>query len=436
MAKVRLTAGRIRDFSLPEGAQQAFLWDELVPQLAVRVTRGTKAFVFESRLGAKLRITIGAISTWGIDAARDEARRLQAMVDQGIDPRQAKADRIAAAETRRKAVEAQQQEQDRQQATVAEAWSAYLEARRPRWGEAHYRDHVKLARLPGTVHSRGTTNAGPLAGLMSLKLADLSPAVLAAWLDSETTIRTAQTGLAYRLFRAFLNWCNEQPEFGGLVDPAGLLSRTVRERVPAQGVHNDCLQREQLPAWFAAVHQIGNPVISAYLQGLLLTGARREELAGLTWDVLDFQWQSLTIRDKVEGERTIPLTPYLAALLAALPRRNQWVFSSPAAESGRLQDPNPAHNRACQIAGLPPMTLHGLRRSFGTLAEWVEVPVGVVAQIMGHKPSATAEKHYRVRPLDLLRKWHTALESWVLNEAGILFVEQARPGLRIVKGNE
>jgi hypothetical protein len=38
---------------------------------------------------------------------------------------------------------------------------------------------------------------------------------------------------------------------------------------------------------------------------------------------------------------------------------------------------------------------------------------------MGHKPSATAEKHYRVRPLDLLRMWHSKIEAWVLEQAGI-----------------
>ena len=44
-----------------------------------------------------------------------------------------------------------------------------------------------------------------------------------------------------------------------------------------------------------------------------------------------------------------------------------------------------------QVANIEHLTLHGLRRSFKSLSEWVEVPVGVVAQIMGHKPSATAE---------------------------------------------
>jgi integrase len=77
-------------------------------------------------------------------------------------------------------------------------------------------------------------------------------------------------------------------------------------------------------------------------------------------------------------------------------------------------------------AGIPPVSLHGLRRSFGTLGEWVEAPVGVVAQIMGHKPSALAEKHYRRRPLDLLRMWHTRIEAWILGEAG---VQQPVPNL-------
>lgn len=86
-----------------------------------------------------------------------------------------------------------------------------------------------------------------------------------------------------------------------------------------------------------------------------------------------------------------------------------------------------------RVAGLPNLSPHDLRRSFGSLAEWCEVPSGIVAQIMGHKPSATAEKHYRVRPLDLLRMWHTKIEAWILEQAGIVF-EAEQPGkLRAVK---
>jgi hypothetical protein len=54
---------------------------------------------------------------------------------------------------------------------------------------------------------------------------------------------------------------------------------------------------------------------------------------------------------------------------------------------------------------------------------------------MGHKPSATAEKHYTVRPLDLLRIHHERIESWVVEQAGVMFDANAAPnGLRLVQG--
>ena len=98
-----------------------------------------------------------------------------------------------------------------------------------------------------------------------------------------------------------------------------------------------------------------------------------------------------------------------------------------------MTEPNHAHDKACKVAAIDGLTLHGLRRSFGTLSEWLEVPAGVVAQIQGHKPSATAEKHYRVRPLDLLRVHHERIEAWILEQAGVVFDAKAAPGaLRVV----
>ena len=207
----------------------------------------------------------------------------------------------------------------------------------------------------------------------------------------------------------------------------------MKNRVPSPKIKkNDSLRKAQIKPWFEAVKKIGNPVIAAYLQGLLLTGARRNELAALRWQDVDFQWKSLTIRDKVEGERTIPLTPYLEYLIAALPRRNEFVFSSPTAASGRIEEPRIQHVKALKAAALPALSLHGLRRSFGTLSEWVEVPAGIVAQIMGHKPSAIAEKHYIQGELDLLHLWHVKIEAWLLEQAGVEFVP-VQAGLRAVK---
>jgi len=406
------SAGRVAGYQCEPGKQQTFFWDAKTPGLGLRVTAaGAKSYIFETRLhGKTLRITIGDVRTWELGKAQAKSTEYNAQTDQGIDPRQ------VAAEQRAK-VEAVELEQRRQDVTLGEAWAVYIEARRHRWSERHLRDHQNIMQPAFSKQTKGKTKAmtvAALASLASARLSELTPERVAVWLQDETATRPTQAALAYRLFRAFLNWCQDRPEFASLAAPDACSRKVSRDNLPKKQAKTDCLQREQLEPWFAEVRKIPNPVISAYLQALLLTGARREELAGLQWQDVDFQWQSLTIRDKVDGERTIPLTPFVAVLLAGLPRRNQWVFSSPKAESGRLQEPAIAHRRAVAAAGLPVLTLHGLRRSFGTLCEWVEMPVGISAQIMGHKPSATAEKHYRQRPLDLLRMWHSKAEGWIL----------------------
>ena len=437
--RVNLTAGTIERLACPTGKQQAFMRDSEAPGLRVRVTAaGAKSFVYEAKLNRQtIRRTIGDVKLWSIEQARTEARRLAVVLDNGQDPRELERQQQAAQAAQKAAATAQA-------VTVGEAWAVYLEARRPYWGERHYADHVKLARAGGEVSNRGTRGRGvtiamPLHPLMAFPLRDLTAPVVEAWAAREAQTRPTPARLAWRLLKAFLGWCAEQPEYAlvlGNVNPAK--TKKAREALGKAGVKQDSLMREQLPAWFAAVRNIGNPTISAYLQTLLLTGARPGEVLGMRWGDLNTQWKGLTIRDKVEGERVIPLTPYVSHLLAALPRRNEFVFASNprggAKKTAPMATPNTTLTRACTGAGIEGLTLHGLRRSFGTLSEWLEIPAGVVAQIQGHKPSATAEKHYRVRPLDLLRVHHERIEAWILEQAGIVFDAKAAPGaLRVVQ---
>ena len=434
MNRERLTLTRIERLKLPPGVAQAFLWDTDAPRLAVRVTAGIKAFIFEAKLNRRtVRTTIGDVLAWNLEDARSEARRLQTVVDQGIDPREQKRDQAAAADAKR-------EQAKRIEAPALDAWQGYLVARAPKWSARSLLDHQRLVDPGGKPKTRGrrpgegeTTQPGALLALLGRPLVHISPARVRRWLKEEAAHRPTHAALAFRCLRAFINWCSDQDEYSGQVNTDACITRMARDELPKKSAKDDCLQREQLPAWFAAVRQIQNPVIAAYLQTTLLTGARREEVAGIRWDDVDFQWKKLTIGDKVQGNRTIPLTPFVASLLATLPHRNEWVFSSPTAASGRLQEPRIQHNKALAVAGLPALSIHGLRRSFGTLAEWVECPTGISAQIMGHKPSATAEKHYRVRPLDLLRMWHTKIEAWILSEAGVEQPsEDGQTGLHLV----
>lgn len=440
MAKINFTAGRIEAFKCEAGKSQSFLWDSAAPGLGLRVTAsGAKSYIFQAKLnGQAMRISIGAPGTWTIQAAQAEARRLKVVIDNGQDPRQVKADELAAEQAARQIKEAEkialQVQQHSESVTLGMAWPVYIESRRKRWSEWHIRDHENVVRVGGVkkVRGKGLTEPGPLASLLDVRLADLTGIRIGTWLAAEAEKRPTQAALSFRLLSVFVNWCDSQAEYAGLVPAGACKAQQVRDEMPSKNAkEGDSLQREQLALWFKAVREMGNPVQSAYLQALLLTGARRRELGALRWEDVDFQWLRLTIRDKVEGERTIPLTPHVAQLLAALPRRNEWVFSSASSASGQLAEPTPGHKRALEAAGLPDLTLHGLRRSFGSLAEWTETPAGIVAQIMGHKPSAIAEKHYRRRPLDLLRSWHVKIENWILNEAGVA-PAPAVTGLRVV----
>lgn len=440
-SRVRLTAGRVDAFTCPADKSQAFLWDTDTPSLALRATpTGRKTYIFESRLnGSTIRITIGTLTDWPIEQARLKAQGLKMLVDSGTDPREVERAKQAAALERKAAAVAHEEAAKIAALTVGDVWTTYIEERRPFWGELHYRDHIDKAKAGGLPSGRRgggkqLTKPGPLAALMPLVLRDLDQATIEAWAKKEGKTRASSARLAWRLLTVFLTWCAEQPAYATLLptkNPAK--TKKAREALGKAGTKSDVLQREQLAAWFAAVQQIQNPVIAACLQMMLLTGARPGEVLALRWEDINTQWKGISIRDKVEGTREIPATPYMLHLLAALPRRNEWVFSSPTSVSGCLTEPNTPHTRACKTAGLEGLTLHGLRRSFASLTEWLEVPAGVVAQIQGHKPSATAEKHYKVRPLELLRVHHERIEAWILEQARISFIQPIKAnGLRVI----
>jgi hypothetical protein len=48
------------------------------------------------------------------------------------------------------------------------------------------------------------------------------------------------------------------------------------------------------------------------------------------------------------------------------------------------------------------------------------MPSGMSAQIIGHKPSALAEKHYR-HPLGLPPTWRDRIDAWMLEQARFTF---------------
>lgn len=200
--------------------------------------------------------------------------------------------------------------------------------------------------------------------LLALPLAGVTEDALQVWFEHEAQAGRHQATRALMMFRGFLRWCASRPEYRDLTNrDAGKAPAIIENLAPSTKRRTDALEAAQVAPWWQGVEQIGNRTASVYLRTLLLTGARREEIAALTWANVDFRWCKLTIADKVADSRTIPLSPYLAQLLATLPRTGPFVFAS-TSKAGRITDARASHAKALQSAAIEGLTIHGLRRSF------------------------------------------------------------------------
>lgn len=438
MAKIILTAPKIAAFTCPPEKDQAFIWCAKTPGLGLRTTpRGRPAFFFKGSIqGASFRTTIGDAAVWSIQEAQAKAREMQRQLDEGHDPRKVKA--AAAALVAAKA--------DGELANglmVGVVWAEYLATGKPKKKESWkpgYLLSLHEMSAPGgkeKIRGSGLTLPGPIFPLLSLRMRDVTPNVLRAWHAKEAVRGPAQAARAVQIISGFLSWCATKDEYENLIDTGAARHPKVQAALPsAKGARRtDALERGHLHAFFEGLDCLENRTAAAYLTALLLTGARREELAALTWSNVDFRWRKLTIADKVNDVRILPLAPYLEHLLKSLPRVGDFVFAS-SRGVGHLVDARKALAAVLRHAEIEHLTPHGLRRSFSLLGEAAGAPDGAVSQIMGHSPGTMSE-HYRPRTLDGLRESMARIERFIVEQAGVEFdfdtaVTAARTPLRRV----
>jgi integrase len=381
-----------------------------------------------------------------IPAARLEADRLRVLVSEGKDPRAVERQQAAEAAKAQAAAEAAAALEESRQVTVGDVWQRYVAEGKPKRRDAwkpRYRDDMARMTAPGgeqKKRGKGLTLPGHLTPLMSKRLSEISDDLLADWFKSEAKRSKHQAARALMMFRGFLRWCAMQRDLRGLVDKDAGRAPEILAAMPELKRRTDALEAAQVCGWWTAVEQLPNRAASAYLRALLLTGARREEMAGLKWSDVDFRWKKLTIADKVHTSRTIPLSDFMGAMLMGLPRAKDasgnpipYVFASEA-KTGRIADPRKSHERAQSEAGISGLTIHGLRRSFALLGEAAGAPDGAIRQTMGHAPNGIAEG-YRPRSVDALRPHLQRIETHILELAGVATeapIQETKAALRVV----
>ncbi len=116
-----------------------------------------------------------------------------------------------------------------------------------------------------------------------------------------------------------------------------------------------------------------------------LTGCRRNEIAGLKWDEVDFENGLLVLEDSKTGRSMRPLGTAALTLLQQIERTEDSDFVFPAdTGEGHFQGTKTPWARAIKKAELPGVTPHTLRHTIGSTAISTGEAMALTGAILGH----------------------------------------------------
>ncbi len=237
-----------------------------------------------------------------------------------------------------------------------------------------------------------------------------------------TTDGKAKTHQAMRTLRAVLNFAGavcEDDQGRSLLpeNPTKRLSQAQIWKKAKPKARYNTIKPTQLEAWAKAVFSLDNETVRDFLLLTLFTGLRREEAAGLMWSEINFDERILHLpaeRVKTDQPHTLPLSSFVFDLLKR--RRNDlqnrklasigsdpFVFPGTGV-SGRLVEPKGAIQKVKKESGVD-FIVHDLRRTFGTVAEQLDISHYKVKRLLNHSVAAdVTASHYIQIDVEQLRE--------------------------------
>jgi integrase len=220
--------------------------------------------------------------------------------------------------------------------------------------------------------------------------------------------RTAQR--AFGLVNQVLNWHAGRSD--DYINPLPRGLRQMKSRARDRTLTDD----EIVAVWNAA-GQLG--MFGDLVRGLLLTGARRSELAEIEWtEIAGDLWTLPAARNKVSRndrplELVRPLAPATLEILAKQPRivGCPYVFSLDG--RGPIRDFAKAKHQLDELSGVSGWVLHDLRRTCRTLMSRARVPTDHAERALGHVVGGIRGVYDRHAYLDEKRHAFAALASLV-----------------------
>ncbi|MDD5365335.1 MAG: integrase arm-type DNA-binding domain-containing protein [Gallionellaceae bacterium] len=349
----------------------------VVAGLALQVTAtGARSWIMRIRIAGKRRdMGLGGYPDVTLAGAREKARQIRDMADQGIDP-------ILERRLKKSALAAELAKS----ITFSQAAEQFIKDKSPEWKNAKH-----AAQWSATLEQY----AYPVIGKMHVMDIEL-PHILNILRPIWTTKTETASRLRGRIDNV-LDWATVQGYRTG-PSPArwkGHLDKLLAAPAKTAKVeHHAAMPYQQINGFLAALGGMEG-IAARAVEFAILTAARSGEVRGATWAEIDLQagvWTIPEERMKAGKEHRIPLSDRALSLLIALPRLadTETVFFSP--RGGVLSDMSlTAVMRRMEIDA----TVHGFRSSFRDWAgETTAYPREVIEHALAHQLKDKAEAAY------------------------------------------
>jgi integrase len=357
---MNFTQRRIEQLECPDGKKDILVFDSEQAGLGVRVTAGGgKSFLVQyRRAGIKRRVPVGSCSAIPLATARKAAQAIMGDVARGRDPA---AERM---EEARRAKEKAEREALTLGVLIGQWEERHLAGKRP----AYAAEATRALRFAFSKQLKE-----PAAALEARTVRRTINAIADA--DKKATARLT---VAYG--RACYAWAAERD-----LVPANPFEGIKTETVPAR---DRVLSDDELRAVWRATE--GPGAYNGIVRLLMLTGQRREEVAGMTWDEVVPDLSTWTIpapRAKNHVAHLVPVSPQARAVLQGAPRLTDLVFQG---RAGVFNGFSKAKANLDDASGVTGWRLHDLRRTVATGLQKLGVRLEVTEAVLNHVSGSRA----------------------------------------------
>jgi integrase len=363
--------------------------------LYLQVSRsGSKSWLFRFMLNGRAReMGLGSVLAVSLEEARAKARDCRALLDQQIDP-------IEAKDT---AFRARALEKAREQ-TFDQCAAAYIAAHKAGWKNAKHAQQWQ-----NTL----STYASPVFG--SLPVQDVDDTHVYKVLQSLWTTKTETATRLRSRIELVLDWATARKYRSG-ENPArwrGHLDKLLPKRSKVQKVRNHpALPYVELSAFMEAL-RMRNGTAPKALEFIILTGARESEVTNARWQEIDLEarvWLVPGDRMKSARDHRVPLSDAAVRLLKAMSEERQSDYVFPGWKATKAIT-GAACLKVLRDMERPDLTVHGFRSTFRDwAAEQTNYPREVAEAALAHVVADKVEAAYRRG--DLFEKRRRMMSDW------------------------